>query len=165
VFPKVEHVIFETNGTYLSSTSNCLKLLREIGEFINIDQINFTLSISPKLSSKMSWSKTDDSEVLSWYNDILHNYKYYLNRYLDIQMKFIQFPVDSEYFNLNQNLINLCKEYNIPNYKILIMPFTPPDPLGKDSAGWTESKDTAARYALKHNFRYSPRIHIDRKLD
>lgn len=164
VFPKVSHVIFETNGTYLQTTDNCLILLKELGEFIN-NGVQFTLSISPKLSGKLSWKNTSDEKILEWYKEVIHNYTYFLNRHFDIQMKFIHFPPDSEYYTLNHNLLNLCIDHKIPKTKILIMPFTPPDPLGKDLEFWTESKNNAARYALKNYFRYSPRIHIDRRLD
>jgi organic radical activating enzyme len=164
VFPNVIHVIFETNGTYLKSVENCLIFLKQINEFIE-NKVKFTLSISPKLSGELSWSKTPDNEVLSWYEHILDNYTYFLSKHFDIQMKFIHFPETSNYFTLNHNLLALCEKYKLPSYKILIMPFTPPDPLGKDSEEWTDSKNSAARYALANYFRYSPRIHIDRKLD
>jgi organic radical activating enzyme len=164
VFPNVKNVIFETNGTYLKPVENCLLLLKELGEYID-KGITFTLSISPKLSGKLSWKNISDNEVLSWYVDILHNYKFYLKRQLDIQMKFIHFPTDSEYYTLNHNLLSLCIDSGIEKSKILIMPFTPPEPLGIDSTKWTESKNNAARYALSNHFRYSPRIHIDRRLE
>jgi organic radical activating enzyme len=164
VFPNVSHVIFETNGTYLKTTDNCLIFLKQVGEFNN-NKVKFTLSISPKLSGELSWNKTADEEVLEWYKDVIHNYAYFLNKHFDIQMKFIHFPVDSEFYSLNAKLIKICKEHNIQNTKILIMPFTPPDPLGKDSEFWTTSKNNAARFALANYFRYSPRIHIDRRLD
>ena len=63
---------------------------------------------------------------------------------------------------MNENIKLIHK---IPNDKILIMPYTPNDPLGEDLDFWNDSKDSAANYALHNHFRYSPRIHIDRRLD
>ncbi len=45
------------------------------------------------------------------------------------------------------------------------MPFTPDDPLEKDAAFWQASKDGTSRKALELGLKYSPRIHIDRRLD
>lgn len=163
-FPKVKNVVFETNGTYLQSEENCLILLKQLSGFMAAG-VEFTLSISPKLSGKASWHNMEDSKILSWYEAIVHNYVHYLNRHFDIQMKFIHFGKDNEFENPNQAFIDTCLDYGIPHSKILIMPFTPRDPLGKDNDFWTNSKNSAANFALKNHFRYSPRIHIDRRLD
>lgn len=168
VFPKVKFVIIETNGTYLQDVNNCIELLKQLRTFIN-KRIKFTLSISPKLSSQISWKSTgaNDKTVYEWYNNVLKNYQDILSGNLDIQMKFIHFDPQHDSINtqLNSSVFNLCEEYNIPKTKILIMPFTPPDPLGKDVVAWTESKNSAARFALANYYRYSPRMHIDRRLD
>jgi len=60
-----------------------------------------------------------------------------------------------------KHLINLGIKYS----DILLMPLTPDDPLGKDKDIWAESKDATARKALESGLRYSPRLHIDRRLD
>ena len=80
-------------------------------------------------------------------------------------MKFIHFEEGRYYNQLNTHLIDYCVEEGIPRFKILIMPLTPKDPTGVNAMVWSESKDKASQLALKHHFRYSPRIHIDRKLD
>lgn len=160
VFPSVSHIIFETNGTYLSDEKNCLAIMKQLNKFNK----KFTLSISPKLSGLVSWNGVPDEEVFKWYINIIHNYSFYLNRHFNIQLKFIYFN-DPKLDDINQRLINLCLDSGIHHSKILIMPLTPRDPLGKNEKVWKNSKDLAAKYALKNHFRYSPRIHIDRKLD
>lgn len=162
-FPNIDQIIFETNGTMLSVDDNCFKLIKQIGDFHG--SIKFMLSISPKLSGKISYSSLlNDDEVLSVYKQILVNYRSILNAHFDIQLKFVHSDILSKW---NENLIDFALSMRAPLSKnqILIMPFTPPDPLEKDKDIWKASKDSAARYAMNNFFRYSPRVHVDRQLD
>ena len=162
-FPKISQVIFETNGTMLSEQENAFKLIEQIGCLH--PGIKFMLSISPKLSGKISYSniKTDD-EILDIYKNVLNNYKCVLDAHFDIQLKFVH---NDELSKWNETLINYALNMIDPLHKnqILIMPYTPVDPLGRDKEAWEKSKDAAARYAMVNFFRYSPRVHVDRKLD
>lgn len=165
-FPNISNVIFETNGTLISVKENCYTLIDQLGPFS--DKINFMLSISPKLDSKVSYSKVlTDNEILKMYKSALRNYSNLLDAHFSLQVKFVH---DEDLEPQNQKLIDFILDpttldKNIDNNCILIMPFTPDDPLGKRADIWRKSKDAAARFALDHNFRYSPRIHIDRQLD
>lgn len=161
VFKNVKHIIIETNGTFLSEEKNCNELQKQVYNLIK-KNIKLLLSISPKLSGKICWNGEKDETVLNWYTNVIDNYNYFLSKSIDLQLKFIY---SKELMIYNQDLIEYCLNNEIHNHQILIMPFTPPDPLGKDNKIWTTSKDDAARFALANNFRYSPRIHIDRKLD
>jgi len=103
------------------------------------------LSISPKLSGKISYSNIkNDEEILDIYKNVLNNYK----GILDVLSKW------------NETLIDYALSMIDPLHKnqILIMPFTPVDPLGRDKDSWNSSKDDAARYAMDNYFRYSPRF-------
>ena len=162
-FPYITQIIFETNGTMLSVKENVYKFIEQIGCFW--PEIKFMLSISPKLSAKVSYSSImEDDGVLDIYKDILKNYKCLLDAHCDIQLKFVHSSVLAKF---NEPLIEYALSMKSPLHKnqILIMPFTPEDPLGKHKEEWESSCDDAANYAMKNYFRYSPRVHIDRKLD
>jgi len=160
VFPNIENIIFETNGTILSNEENCYKLLKKIGTFPN--HFHFLLSISPKLSSAISYSKSlTDEDVMEIYKKVINNYNHILDRHCGIQVKFIY---EEDLVKYNELLMNYILD-KIDRNSILIMPFTPDDPLGKRKDVWLKSKNDAANYALQNHFRYSPRIHIDRQLD
>jgi len=165
VFPKIDKIIIETNGYLLRNKEICLKLIDILGQFV--PKIHITISMSPKLIGKVSHAgKETDDEVLENYKLVLQNYDRLLKRHADLQIK----VVHSEELKIqNEKLINFAVSNKllktpIKKEKILIMPLTPNDPIGKDIDEWTESKDLAANYALQNNYRYSPRIHIDRRL-
>ncbi len=161
-FPKITQIIFETNGTMLSQQENCFKLIEQVGTLH--PTISFMLSISPKLSGKISYSSImTDKEVLDIYKKVMVNYQNILDAHFDIQLKFVH---SEELSKWNETLIDYVLDMNtIVKNQILIMPFTPQDPLGKDRDSWEKSKDSAAQYAMQNFFRYSPRVHVDRKLD
>ena len=160
-FPEINKVVIETNGYLLKEKDNCFKLIEQIGKFY--PRIHFILSLSPKLSGKVSFAgKEDDISILDSYKKIIKNYRTLLSAHFDIQLKTVysQLLLES-----NEPLINHCiQNHLLSRDQILVMPFTPKDPMGKNVEEWTKSKNEAARYALKHYFRYSPRIHIDRNL-
>lgn len=162
-FPYITQIIFETNGTMLSIQENAFKLIGQVGCFY--PRIHFMLSISPKLSGKISYSSvTTDDEILDIYKNVLNNYRCVLDAHFDLQLKFVHSDVLEPW---NKKLIDYALSIPFPIHKnqILIMPFTPNDPLGKDKVEWESSKDKAANYAMNNYFRYSPRVHVDRKLD
>ncbi len=162
-FPNIDQIIFETNGTMLSVKENCFLLVEQIGCLF--PAIKFMLSISPKLSGKISYSNIKtDAEILTIYHTILDNYKCILDAHFDIQLKFVH---SEKLLKWNETLINYALSMKSPLHKnqILIMPFTPTDPLGRDVDIWSKSKDSAANYAMNNFFRYSPRVHVDRQLD
>ena len=160
-FPNIDKVVIETNGYLLKDVAVCDKLLEEVKEFN--DKMHFILSLSPKLSGKVSFAgKLDDISILNDYKVVINNYVNKLNKVFDIQLKTV---FSEKLIETNEALINYVLDGKLlSRNKILIMPFTPKDPTGKNAAEWTKSKDEAARYALANYFRYSPRIHIDRKL-
>jgi len=163
VFPNINKVLIETNGYLLHHREVCLKLIEQISKFT--PDIKFVISMSPKLNGKISHAnKVSNEHILDNYETILKNYREILDLHFDIQVKFVHSEVlvieNEQLMERNNNMFN-----RIPNDKILIMPFTPNDPLDKDKEFWEASKDMAANYALKNHFRYSPRIHIDRRLD
>jgi hypothetical protein len=98
------------------------------------------------------------------YKNVLNNYKCILDAHFDIQLKFVH---NDQLSKWNETLIDhalgMCDP--LKKNQILIMPFTPADPLGRDADSWKKSKNAAARYAMKNFFRYSPRVHVDRELD
>lgn len=162
-FPNIDQVIFETNGTLLSKTDNCFKLIEQIGPLF--PKMKFMLSISPKLSGKISYSSIKtDNEIIDIYKNILNNYKSILDAHFDLQLKFVHSDILSKW---NEPLIEYALGMVDPLHhnQILIMPFTPDQPLDRDKDIWTDSKNSAARYAMKNFFRYSPRMHVDRELD
>ena len=162
-FNQVDSIIIETNGNLLYNEDNCMELLKVGAKFSK--RLKITLSISPKLDGKVSYSgKISNEELLDVYDRVLFNYHTYLDKMFDIQVKFVHGPGLEEQ---NKKLIDLIldKKYIEPRTKILIMPFTPPMKSKNFEQVWKDSKDSAANYALLHYLRYSPRIHIDRGLD
>lgn len=164
VFKNIERIIIETNGSLLLLEENCFKLIKSIG---NLDpKINLFLSISPKLKNSIShgYKFSADESITDMYIKVFENYRKYLDKHFDIQIKFIHHE------NMEENNLRLIRgitknlKFPIDRDKILIMPFTPPDPIDRDKDLWSQSKDNAANFAAEHFFRYSPRIHIDRRL-
>ncbi len=160
-FPNVNKVVIETNGYLLKDVAVCDKLLEEVKDYN--DKIHFILSLSPKLSGKVSFAgKMDDISILDDYKKVVHNYVDKLSSVFDIQLKIV---FSEKLIDSNEALVSYVLDNKLLSRdEILIMPFTPKDPTGKNAHEWTKSKDEAARYALANYFRYSPRIHIDRKL-
>lgn len=163
VFPNINRIIIETNGSILNDKQNCFKLIESTG---SLDpNIELILSLSPKLNSRISHSgRISDDEVLDMYILVMENYRSILDKHFDIQLKFVHNDIlEIENSKLINYIINSLK-YPIPRNKILIMPFTPKDPNNKHKDIWSKNKDDASIYALKNKFRYSPRIHLDRNL-
>jgi hypothetical protein len=101
----------------------------------------------------MYYQTFDNISNYLYSSDVFYKFIHdYTGEHVDFnhQLKFINYLIDS---------------LKVSHNNILLMPFTPEDPLGKDKDFWNESKDATSRKALELGLRYSPRIHIDRKLD
>ncbi len=152
----------ESNGNLLSSIDNVLKTIKTFKDFEK-SQITPHLTISPKIDSDSCYeNQLTQAEVNNMYKKVYYNLENY-------------FPYENYYkfvWGVNDKMNNLIFEHleeldklNVQKNHIFLMPFTPKDPLGKNKEIWEKSKDETARKALSLGIRYSPRIHIDRKLD
>jgi len=157
----------ESNGNILAKPEYCMELLKSFNEIINDNGIVPTLTISPKLDAKTCYEdQLTQTEVDRMYFDAFKNIADYLQTY-PVYFKFIyEYTETIIDFDHEKIFIDyLLDELNVPRNHIMLMPFTPDDPLGEDSEIWTKSMDATARKALELGVTYSPRIHIDRKLD
>ena len=162
-FPEIDQIIIETNGNLLYHNETAIKFLKIAAKYSG--KLKLTLSISPKLSGKISYSdKVDDNELINIYKEVFKNYQEYLSCLVEIQVKFVH----SEVLRIqNEKLMNIIINEKLvwPRTKILVMPFTPSLRIPNFDQVWKESKDAAAKYALENYLRYSPRIHIDRGME
>jgi organic radical activating enzyme len=162
-FPEIDQIIIETNGNLLYHNENAIKFLKIAAKYSG--KLKLTLSISPKLSGKISYAgKVDDHDLISIYKEVFKNYQEYLSCLVEIQVKFVH----SEVLRIqNESLMNIIINEKLvwPRTKILVMPFTPSLKIENFDQVWKESKDAAAKYALQNYLRYSPRIHIDRGME
>lgn len=162
-FPNIDQIIIETNGNLIYHNENAIKFLKIASKYSK--RLKLTLSISPKLSGKISYSnKVDDHDILNIYKEVFNNYNEYLSCLVEVQVKFVHSP---ELQIQNEKLMNIIINEKLvwPRTKILVMPFTPSLRHPEFEKVWKESKDAAANYALKNYLRYSPRIHIDRGME
>jgi organic radical activating enzyme len=163
----LDFIGIESNGNLLSKQENCIQLIYSFNEIIKQYGIVPALTISPKLDAKTCYSnKISQDEVNFMYFSAFQNISDYLQQY-QVYYKFI-FDYTNEHvdFEIEKQFIEfLTDELNVPKHKIMLMPFTPEDPLGKNKIVWEKSKDSTSRKALELGLVYSPRIHIDRRLD
>ncbi len=157
----------ESNGNLLKDPENCMTLLESFNEIINEHGIIPTLTISPKLDAKTCYEdQLTQQEVDRMYFDAFKNVSRYLQTY-PVYFKFIyeytETIIDFEHDKIFIDY--LLDDLNVPRERIMLMPFTPEDPLDEGSEVWQKSKDATARKALELGVTYSPRIHIDRRLD
>jgi len=157
----------ESNGNLLADDQKCMTLIKSFNEIIKTNGVTPTLTISPKLDAKTCYEdqKTQE-EVDRMYYDAFKNVSMYLSQY-PVYFKFIYEYTETiiDFDHQKQFIDYLLDELDIERKNILLMPFTPEDPLDQDKAVWEKSKDATARKALELGVTYSPRIHIDRKLD
>jgi organic radical activating enzyme len=160
----------ESNGNLLSDEKKCMPLIKNFNEIIKTHGVIPTLTISPKIDAVTCYeNQLTQSEVDKMYFDAFSNISKYLSMY-PVYFKFIY--QHSEYrgscidFDHQKQFIDyLLDELDIERKNIMLMPFTPEEPLEDDKIFWEASKDATARKALELGVTYSPRIHIDRKLD
>ncbi len=166
-YQDIDFLGIESNGNLLANKDNCLELIKSFNEIIHEHNVTPTLTISPKLDAKTCYdNQMTQEQVDTMYFNAFKNVIDYLKQY-PVYFKFI-FDYTDNHMDFNHNLIfirYLIDELGIQKNHIMLMPFTPDDPLGKDSVIWKESMDATARKALELGVTYSPRIHIDRQLD
>jgi organic radical activating enzyme len=157
----------ESNGNLLKDRENCMTLIQNFNEIITDFGVFPTLTISPKLDAKTCYEdQLTQQKVDKMYFDAFKNVADYLTQY-PVFFKFI-YDYTGEYIDFEHEKIfieYLLDELSVERKNIMLMPFTPNDPLGEDKAIWEMSKDATSRKALELGVTYSPRIHIDRKLD
>jgi hypothetical protein len=163
----IDFLGIESNGNLLKDTDNCLALLQSFNEIIREYNVTPTLTISPKIDAESCYGEhLKQDQVDKMYFDVFKNASDYIQAY-PIFYKFI-FDFTDEYVDFNHQKIfidYLINELDVDRKHIMLMPFTPDDPLDKDKEFWEKSKDATARKALAIGVTYSPRIHIDRRLD
>jgi hypothetical protein len=144
-----------------------MELLKSFNEIINDHGVIPTLTISPKLDAETCYeNQLTQAAVDRMYFEAFKNISDYLQTY-PVYFKFIyEYTETIIDFNHEKIFIDyLLNELNVPRNHIMLMPFTPDNPLGEDAEVWVKSMDATARKALELGVTYSPRIHIDRKLD
>lgn len=157
----------ESNGNLLHNVEKCTMLIKSFNEIIRTHKVTPTLTISPKLDADTCYdNQFSQEEIDRIYFETLANVTDYLSQY-PVYFKFIyDFTEEFIDFEHEKRFIDyLLIDLDVERKNILLMPFTPEDPLGKDKEFWEQSKDATARKALELGITYSPRIHIDRKLD
>jgi len=157
----------ESNGNLLQNTDNVMALIQSFNEIIREHGIHPTLTISPKLDAETCYDEQmTQIEVDRMYFDVFKNVSDYLQQY-NIFYKFIyDFTEEHIDFEHEKMFIDyLIDELDVNRKHIMLMPFTPDDPLDENKTFWEKSKDATSRKALELGVTYSPRIHIDRKLD
>ncbi len=163
----IKYLGIESNGNILRDKDNCMELVSSFNEIIREYGVFPTLTISPKLDADTCYDKQmTQEEVELMYFKAFDNIADYLQPY-DVFYKFIyEYTEEIIDFKQQQVFIDyLIDDLKVPHSNLMLMPFTPDDPLGKDAKIWQESKDATSRKALQLGVKYSPRIHIDRKLD
>lgn len=166
-YQNIDFLGIESNGNLLADKNNCLVLIKSFNEIIHTSGVTPTLTISPKIDAETCYDgqKTQE-EINKMYFEAFSNSVDYLKQY-HVYFKFI-YDYTNKHMDFEQSLIfirYLLDEMDVPRNHIMLMPFTPEDPLGEDNAIWRESMDATARKALELGITYSPRIHIDRRLD
>jgi len=157
----------ESNGNLLKDKENCLLLLESFNEIIRDHGITPTLTISPKLDATSCYdNQLSQEKVNKMYFETFDNISKYLQPY-PVFYKFI-YDFTGSYVDFKSEKVfidYLINDLKVDRKHIMLMPFTPEDPLGFGIEFWEQSKDSTARAALRLGVVYSPRIHIDRKLD
>ncbi len=163
----IKYLGIESNGNLLKDKENCMGLAQSFNEIIREYGVTPTLTISPKVVADTCYDEQmTQNEVDRMYFNTFKNVSDYLQPY-DVFYKFI-YDYTEEIIDFEHQKIfidYLINELSVSHSHIMLMPFTPEDPLDKDKLFWQESKDATARKALSLGLKYSPRIHIDRKLD
>ena len=153
----------ESNGNLLSKKENLFELIKRFKYIEEKYNIKPVLTISPKLDAELCYNNyLSQAQINDMYDNVFENIKNYFP--YEVNYKFI-WTNDTFLNNLVIDSMIKLEKLNIKPKNIFLMPFTPKDPLGKNKEEWENMKDTTALAALSFGVRYSPRIHIDRKLD
>lgn len=156
---ELAHVTFETNGTQ--------RLQKSLFEYIANSYIEFTFSVSPKLSiSGHTFDEACVPDALWDYNDAITKSRFKNDTAGEVYTKYV---VDCESDMLELHKFNLAytKEYNTTignqNYK----DYFPANndtylmPVGGTIDGYLVNNKHVAELALKYGYKYSPRLHVD----
>ena len=155
---------FESNGNLLSKKENIMKLIVQFNKIKKELGIKSAITISPKIDAETCYENQFSQEHIdSMYDDVYINVSKYL-RDGEANFKFvygINKIADEKVIKDIARLMGL----GIKPKHIFLMPFTPEDPYDKNKDEWETTKNYVAKEALKYGVRYSPRIHVDRRLD
>jgi organic radical activating enzyme len=153
----------ESNGNLLFKKENLFELIKRFKQIEDDFGVKPTLTISPKLDAKNCYmNQLTQSQIDKIYYYVYKNIKDYFP--YEVNYKFIwDIEIDSNTKVLES--LNILDDLKVKPKNIFLMPYTPKDPLGKNKEEWEKIKDITAKDALRFGIRYSPRIHIDRKLD
>jgi organic radical activating enzyme len=139
---KTKFITFETNGTQIFTPNYLLDYMNKYGVGKNC---GITWSVSPKLSnSGESFVDAIRPEALASYNEWPYSYLY------------LKFVVRDQYdiIEVEQAL----KEYDNARVNIDAVYLMPE---GGTSDGMKLTENEVAQLALKHGYKYSPRLHIN----
>ena len=152
----------ESNGNLLADVNNVV-ILTEVFNKLKKSGINPQLTISPKINSEVCYEgQMNQIAINGIYQKVFENVENFLS--FPVYYKFV-WNVSEYDDQLILNQLEILKELKVDQHRIFFMPYTPKDPLGTGKKEWEKSKLVTARAALKHNVRYSPRIHVDLELD
>ena len=139
---KTRYVTFETNGTQIFTPENSPEYMQKFGVGKNC---GITWSVSPKLSnSGESFSDAISPEALASYNAWPYSYLY---------LKFVV----RDAFDIIE-VEQALKEYDKARVNIDAVYLMPE---GGTSDGMKLTEYEVAQLALKHGYKYSPRLHIN----
>ena len=159
----IEWLGIESNGNLLADKNIVFELIRSFKHIQDEFKVKPTLTISPKLEAKTCYEgQLSQVQVIEMYNTVYENIKNYFP--YEVNYKFV-WEVSPKSNKLVLESLDELDKLKVKPKNIFLMPFTPKDPLGKNKDIWEKIKDITAKDALKFGIRYSPRIHIDRKLD
>ena len=163
------HLGIESNGAHAASLDNTVEILKNLNKIYKTHNIQTTLTISPKLQQNVSWYHTSMSQddVDRMYVKAFTNLENYVSVMHNVNYKFIyDFTNEVIDFNHTEKFITyLSDTLKVPLRKILLMPLTPDDPMGRDREFWEQSKIETSKKCMEIGLRYSPRLHIDLGLD
>ncbi len=157
----------ESNGNLLATEEHCMELIKSFNTIKRKHGVMPDLTISPKLDAETCYDEQmTQEEVDKMYFTVFKN----ISSYLQTDHVFYKFIYDYteeivDFDHQMKFITFLINKLSVPRNHIMLMPFTPEDPLEEGATFWKESKDATARKALELGLKYSPRMHIDRELD
>jgi organic radical activating enzyme len=155
----------ESNGNLLQDPEIVMKTIKTFSKI----QLKYntipTLTISPKLDAKECYGdELTQIQVNEIYENVIENCIMYLNTdYL--YFKFVWDNTNENSIINNLKFIEKLKGYGLGRKHIMLMPWTPENPKTTDAVVWQQSQHNASRKALNLGIKYSPRLHIDIKMD
>jgi len=165
IVPDLNYFGIESNGNLLGTTDNVLSVLKTFNQINLKYNIDPTLTISPKMDAHDCYNdELSQTQIDSMYNDVVNNCQSYLGKH-HLIFKFV-YDINNEISNERTLVfIEKLKQLGFENKNILLMPWTPLEPLGNDAIFWEDSQNKTARKSLEIGVRYSPRLHVNRQMD